>query len=248
MTGLAFVMALFLFLPASAQFTEETWDFDEEDTTSAVKGKISGGIFHLSYASPFQSDNASWGNFGVTSGTEGEGIPGNWGIDLTVFMRNFALKLGSSYDFVQEYPAAIGVHAHRNTYREIGLGYNIYSKRGLIIYSTANLGLVRNITEFQYNLTDPAPVTNDILGGTAAGTVMKRNSGYAGAEVGLDYMTGYDETAGAGFTFGLRVGYNHQLNSGTWKSFGTEIPDGPDLDISGAYVRLSVGFAGWHRQ
>ena len=241
-------MALFLFLPASAQFTEETWDFDDEDTTAAVKGKISGGIFHLSYAYPFQSDNASWGNFGVTTVPEGEGIPGNWGIDLTVFMRNFALKLGSTYDFTQDYLAGNWIHSHRNTYREIGLGYNLYSKRGLIVYSTANLGLVRNITELKDTQTDPDLSADDIIGGTPIGTIMKRNSGYAGAEVGLDYMLGYDETAGAGFTFGLRVGYNHQLNSGTWKSHGTEVSDGPDLNISGAYVRLSVGFAGWHRQ
>lgn len=242
-----FLIAMALFSPLSAQFTEEEWDFDEE-VKEEKQGKISGGILHAGFAYPFTDDQATWGQSGGTTTAEGDGIPGNWGIDLSIIMRNFVAKLGFYRDFTQNYTGLLGSHEVHNTYREFGLGYNIYSNKGLIVYSTFNAGYVRNNASLFYNLTDPAPGFGDIVDGTAAGTIMTRNNAYLGGEAGFDYMFGYDESSGAGITLGIRAGYNHQISSGDWKSFNTVVQGGPDLDMSGAYIRASIGFAGWHRQ
>jgi len=86
------------------------------------------------------------------------------------------------------------------------------------------------------------------IDGDYAGTEITQNGLFAGAEVSLDYMIGYDEKSGAGITFGVKVGYNHQLSTGNWRSFGNNLGSTVDLDVSSPYARLSIGFAGWHRQ
>ncbi len=241
-----FLIAMALFSPASAQFTEEEWDFDDEEKTEVKKGKISGGILHASYAYSSTDPQFWWGPANGVPASEVDGIPGNWGIDLTVVSRNLVTKFGFYRDFTQEFPFGSGPQKIHNVYREFGLGYNIFSKKGLIVYSTANIGMVRNDATLLFNLTDLT--FPDLTGGTAIGTNLSRKSGYFGGEAGFDYMFGFDEASGAGVTLGVRAGYNYQFTDGEWKSFGAVVPNGPNLDMTGAYVRVSVGFAGWHRQ
>lgn len=102
-----FLIAMALFSPLSAQFTEEDWDFDEEQKEEK-HGKISGGILHASYAYSSTDPQHWWGIANGGSNPEGEGIRGNWGIDLTVIGRNFVTKFGFFRDFNQEYAGALG--------------------------------------------------------------------------------------------------------------------------------------------
>ena len=225
---------------------DDNW-FEEEDAQTAEKGKISGGIIHLPFG--YTSNSKA----GLNDALQTNGIAPlqseeyTWGADGTFVVRNFVIRIGATNTFRQSSPGtSVEIVDYNQKFREIGLGYNAFSKKGLIIYPTAHFGRFKSTAISAVQTASPqAPA---VLGGAYIGTEARQIGYYAGAGIGLDYMFGFDEVSGAGLALGLQAGYNYQLSASNWEAYGRDL--GPDLgdDISGFYLRLSIGFAGWHRQ
>ncbi len=74
------------------------------------------------------------------------------------------------------------------------------------------------------------------------------------AAVGVDYFLGGrrdrgrperlgGETRGrSGVLFGARLGYNHKPAEASWEMEDRDILGGPDVKLSGAFVRFSIGW------
>ena len=67
---------------------------------------------------------------------------------------------------------------------------------------------------------------------------------------GADYLLkfGGDEKGGGGLVFGLRIGYTFTPAKGDWEMDGIDISGGPDVGITGPYVRLMVGGGGFGKE
>ena len=61
--------------------------------------------------------------------------------------------------------------------------------------------------------------------------------------LGTDYLLklGEDEKGGGGLVFGLRIGYTFAPIKSDWEMDGMDISGGPDLGITGPYIRLTIG-------
>lgn len=232
-------------MPALAQEDDGWGDFGDDEEV-VEKGKISGGILHI----PFSFLNSSQGP--LAQSLVGQGYPApsdevlSWGSDITVVVRNFVLSFGTQRNFAQSLSNGTYSMELNHQQTELGLGHLLYAKRGFLLYPRALFGWTNQNFEVVAQ-NGSGSFDNGVQGGFL-GSEMDRKSYYLGADVGADYMFGYDETSGAGLCLGLRVGYQHQITSGDWTSYGRPVTDGPDLDLSGLFVRFSIGFAGWHRQ
>jgi|GEM_PF-5424511 len=243
-------LALFSATSLSAQFSSEDWDFDEKkEKDDGKKGKISGGMLHLPYTYAASGAADYFQGIRDVSDPAIEGIPGQWGLDAQFVVRNFVVKYGGYRSFSQDISYMNGTNESLGTtFREFGLGYNLYSNRGLLVTATGHLGWFTNRSTVS-NLNTQNPTTyGSLLTGSSFGTEVEQKGTYLGGEAGVNYMFGFDEVSGSGIVLGLRVGYNYQVSDQSWESYGIPITGGPDLDHSGVYVRASIGFAGWHRQ
>lgn len=236
----AFLLAI---VPVQAQDDDDWGDFGEEEIENA---KISGGIIHVPFEYQFTDMaplNQSLDAAGFSS-LRDEVL--GYGSDLTVFVRNFVLSAGTRRSFTQK----TGNNTvdmsltHRQT--EFGAGYVLYASNGFIAYPRALFGWSNQ--ELQTQVRNGSTDFSSGIQGTFLGSEMERKSYYIGADIGADYMFGFDETSGSGINLGLRVGYQYQLDSGDWSSYGQTVTDGPNIDLSGLFIRASIGFAGWHRQ
>lgn len=239
-----FLLLILAGFSASAQ--DDDWDFEEE--TGEKKGKISGLMLHVPVT--YQSleianlNSALYPNGGVSDVFTSDKL--SLGIHGTFVVRNFVLTAGMDQTFRETSSTPTAKARYNLRQRKLGVGWNVYSNRGLIIYPTAHVGLYTHNLVIAENTADNGTV--GVFAGDYSGTQLTKQGLYTGAEISVDYMTGFDEKSGAGITFGVKLGYNYQLSEGSWSSFGTDLGDDPNLDISGAYAKLCIAFAGWHRQ
>ena len=239
--ALAFILASF---SAHAQDDDDNWFGDEPETEE--KGKISGGIIHVPFGYTSNSKtglNTVLGNHLLPS-LENEEL--TWGIDGTFIVRNFIVRIGTTNSFAQKVENSTRKVEYQQKLTELGLGYNVFSKKGFIVYPTAHIGRFKS-TFISANKAASVGASG-VLGGIYVGTEASQTGYYTGAGIGLDYMLGFDESSGAGITFGLQAGYNYQISANNWKAYGLDLGNEFNDDMSGAYVRLSIGFSGWHRQ
>ncbi len=129
---------------------------------------------------------------------------------------------------------------------KFSLGYVVYGRKGLLVYPKLGIG------GYNYELTmvnkDAVASVDSAFTGAFTGTSLTRKGTFVSAGVGLDWMPGFDETAGSGLVFGFEAGYNLSINENGWESFGTKLSGGPALLPDGIYFKLHIGFAGWNRQ
>lgn len=244
------LLALLTAVTLPAQFSSEDWDFDEnKEEDDGKKGKISGGMLHVPYTYAASGATEYFQNVRDLTNNPIEGWPGHWGMDAQFVVRNFVIKIGGHKAFKQDISYMNGTQESlRTTFREFGLGYNLYANKGLLVTATGHLGWFTNYSTVSNLNTQNPPNYTDLLIGNSFGTEVEQKGTFLGGEAGVNYMFGFDEVSGAGIALGLRLGYNYQISDKTWESYGVPIAGGPDLDHSGLYVRASIGFAGWHRQ
>ena len=126
------------------------------------------------------------------------------------------------------------------------MGYIVFAKKGLIVYP--KLGIGRFTHELRLKEQIATTTLDTIVAGNYSGTLLSRKGTLGSVEACVDFMPGFDESSGGGLAFGLAVGYQMQLNDKGWDAYGTPVTGGPDVDLSGLYVRLRIGFGGWNQQ
>lgn len=211
-----------------------------QDSGEAPKLKVSGlaGWFHAGFSTDDKDPlNASIANSGVPVFNDNYLGLGGGGM---LIIRNFVVG-GEGYSGLQAEAgnentliryATGGGHA-------IG-GYTVIKKKGLILYPAVGIGNY-NQTVFMQDMTRD-PSFNDLVNDPGAGSELKRNGLMLSGRIGLNYMFSFGETSGNDFFLGVDVGYNYAATASSWRLFGNDVAGGPDIDASGVFVRIKIGY------
>lgn len=133
-------------------------------------------------------------------------------------------------------------------YGFFNLGYIIYSTRNFNIYPLLGLGgggMSLKIVE------RGTPSFDEVLDNPKRSTELSTGGLLIHLSVGTDYLLkkvcGCGEGEG-GLVFGLRVGYILAPFKGDWEMDGLDISEGPEIGITGPYIRLMIGFGGFGKR
>ena len=123
------------------------------------------------------------------------------------------------------------------------IGYLLYSKNGLCIYPLLGFGgggMTMKIVD------QTSPSFDEVLDNPKRNTSLTTGGFLLDVSVGMDYLIKMeeDENGYGGLVIGLRAGYTIALNKGDWILETIEISGGPDIGITGPYVRLLFGGGG----
>jgi len=122
-------------------------------------------------------------------------------------------------------------------YGFLNVGYLVHRQGGLDIYPLIGLGggsmnLKIGNAEFDEVLDNPR------------GNARLSNLGFLiNLAVGADYFfkLGESEKGDAGLVLGLRAGYTIAPGKGQWETEGIQVSGGPEVGITGPYLRLMIG-------
>jgi hypothetical protein len=240
--ALTLVLAL-TFTAATAQDDEP--DGDNEATPVEKEGPkhVSGGYGYFTPGFGMQ-DLGALNTFTGTNAFEGNGITlGGGGV---LMIRS--IMLGGEGGSYLSRKATVG---NRDMNFESGwgkftLGYVVVGRKGLLIYPKVGIGGSKQTLTLQK--TNAVADMDTVLAGNYVGTTMQKNGLLMSFGAGIDWMPGFDETAGSGFVIGLDFGYNLGLSERAWQAFGRNLSGGPSILPTGIYANLHIGFAGWNRQ
>lgn len=124
-------------------------------------------------------------------------------------------------------------------------GYIVFSEKGLRLFPMIGIGgggINLRIAErgaaptFDEILDDPGRETNISTGGILFQFAL-----------GIDYLLrlGGDEKGGGGLLFGIRAGYIYAPTKASWKMEDMDVLGGPDVRVTGPYVRFMFGGGGF---
>jgi hypothetical protein len=122
-------------------------------------------------------------------------------------------------------------------YGMFNLGYQVFRAGGFSLYPLVGVGgggltlriRQRAVVDFDDVLGDPGRESN-----LATGSLL------VGGALGMDWFFGTGSGRG-GFAIGLRGGYNYAPLSSDWHMTGSDVAGGPETDLTGAWVRISIG-------
>lgn len=120
------------------------------------------------------------------------------------------------------------------------MGYLIHYSDGLKIFPVVGFGgggidlriNEKNIVDFDQVLNNPKK--GSIL--SIAGLMLN-----FGLNLFYKLNLGGDDEKAGGLSFGLSLGYTHFLQLGNWSLFDTEIAGGPNVGLTGFYIRFTLG-------
>lgn len=165
---------------------------------------------------------------------------------FTVFIRNLAL--GGEWNSILDKKASSAMLDTRleSGWGQFQLGYVVVASKGWLVYPKLGIGTYRHGLTVTENV-NALPFDSLVTGGYK-GTMVTRKGMLGSVEANVDWMPGFDESSGGGIVFGLGVGYQMQLTENDWDAYDTPVTGGPNVDLSGLYVRLRIGVGGWNQQ
>lgn len=124
------------------------------------------------------------------------------------------------------------------------LGYVILRGGGLDVYPLLGIGgggISMKIVESEVGSF------GDLLDDPSRGSKLSTWDFMINLGLGIDYLfvLGGTERGEGGLVLGLRGGYVYSPFEADWKFEGETLPGGPDLGITGPYVRILIGGGGW---
>lgn len=129
-------------------------------------------------------------------------------------------------------------------YGFFNFGYIVYSTKGLGVYPL--LGLGGGGTTLEIVEKETIPSFDDVLNNFKRSAELSTGGFLLNLAVGTDYLLklGKDEKGEGGLVFGLRIGYTFAPIKGGWEMDGIDISGGPEIGITGPYIRLMIGGGG----
>jgi hypothetical protein len=124
----------------------------------------------------------------------------------------------------------------------------VYSTEDLRVYPLLGLGgggMSLNIVE-----RGTSPSFDEVLDDPKRDVELSTGGFLLNLALGTDYLLklGGDEKEESCFIFGLRTGYIFAPIKGNWEMDGVDISGGPDVGITGPYIRLMIGGGGFGRE
>jgi hypothetical protein len=156
-------------------------------------------------------------------GGEGHGMLGRTE-QSTIGVVDYGTKFSAGYGFFD-----VGVVAIKSG------GFNVYPLLGL-----GGGGVSLNITQTEIGSFD------DILENPDRSSRLTTWGFLINLGLGIDYLAvlGDNEQGEGGIVIGMRTGYIFSPFDGDWNFEGETLPGGPDLGLTGAYLRLTIGGGG----
>lgn len=126
------------------------------------------------------------------------------------------------------------------------IGYVVMARKSFLLYPKLGIGGYTH----ELTLKDQiAGTTMDtIAAGDFSGTTVSRRGMLASAELNFDFIPTTQESSAGGLVFGLAVGYQMAFADKGWEAYETPVSGGPNIDMSGLFVRLHIGMGGWSLQ
>lgn len=220
-------------------------DGDNAATPVAQDGpkRISGGYGYFMPGFGMQ-DLGALNTYAGTSDFEGNGV--TLGGAGTLMIRSFMLGGEGGSHLARKATVGNLDMTLESGWGKFTLGYVVYGRKGLLIYPKVGIGGSKETLTL--HKTDAATAVDSVFGGGFTGTTLQKNGLLMSFGAGLDWMPGFDETAGSGIVLGLDFGYNLGLSEKDWEAYGATLSGGPSVSPTGIYVNLHIGFAGWNRQ
>ncbi len=127
------------------------------------------------------------------------------------------------------------------------MGYLIYSSNGLKIFPLIGFGgggidvriSEKTLVDFDSVLSNPK--RGSVL--STAGLILN-----FGLNFNYQLNLSEDENNPGGLSIGVNLGYTHFFQIGNWTLFDTEIAGGPNVGLSGFYVRFTIGGGGFNKE
>ena len=142
--------------------------------------------------------------------------------------------------------------AVRVSYSALNVGYVALRRGALKVFPLVGIGRAGVDVRIQENA--PAPTFDALLDQPRRESRMSAGGLLLQAAVGVDYFLsgrlgrGRPDRHGghvrgqSGVLFGARLGYNHKPAEASWEMEDREILGGPDVKLSGPFVRFSIGW------
>jgi hypothetical protein len=126
-------------------------------------------------------------------------------------------------------------------YLSILAGYAVYQHDGLALYPHVGVGGSRTYLRIFEKGTSSF---NDVMENPGRGSILSVYSLPVQVGIGIDFLIKQkaSENRVSGTSIGLRAGYCFTPYNGNWKVYGEKVSGGPDVDVEGPYVHLTVGW------
>ena len=133
-------------------------------------------------------------------------------------------------------------------YGMFNLGYIVHSTKTFRLYPL--LGLGGGGLTFEILDTGGSPTFGDLLDHPTRSVEMSTGGFMASFALGFDYLVVFEETEEGvgGLVFGLRAGYSLALTKSDWQMDELNISGGPEIGITGPFIRLLIGGGGHGRK
>jgi hypothetical protein len=132
-------------------------------------------------------------------------------------------------------------------YGLFNLGYVVYSTGSIRIYPLLGIGGGGvNLGIYEQGI---APSFDEVLQDPRRNADLFTGGFLLSFAIGTEYFlkTGTDEEEESGWIFGIRAGYTLTPIQGDWHISETVVSAGPDLGITGPYLRIMIGGGGFEK-
>ena len=121
------------------------------------------------------------------------------------------------------------------------VGYLIFEGDNLDIYPLLGVGYGAATLEV---VDATGGAFGDVLADPRRGVELTKSGPLIGAALGADWVFEMARGARRGPALGLRLGYDYAPVESDWELGGTRLLNGPDLSLTGPYLRILIGFGG----
>lgn len=226
-------------LAAQAQFDDNP-DEKEHKKVSGGWGFFTPG-YQMTSMAPL---NASLASAGLGTYQDNAITTGGGGY---LVISNFLIGGEGGSLLRQEVSSATGQSRLEGGWGTFNIGYTPWATdKGLVLVPRVGIGGY-NYRLFLQDGAGPSTFPG-IVASPGTASWLEKKGLLLTADLGLNYSISYKQGRGGGFFVGLDVGYNYCPKLDEWTLWGEPVQGGPGIDLSGAFVRLRVGGAGWHRQ
>ncbi len=152
---------------------------------------------------------------------------------------------GEGHGFYQEKSTSTHIQSLGGGFGFFDVGYIVVKRWGFHLYPMIGIGG----GGLSMRLTERAVLDfDDIMADPKREALLSMGSFMLQGAAGLDYMLklgSIPEMGEGGMLFGIRAGYTYSVSKTDWDMGDINISGGPDIGISGFYVRLVIGGFGF---